>query len=626
MKNYLTLLFSLHISLAQTLVTVAGGGPSTGSPALSSSLTLTQAVTLDAAGRLYFSSQSRVFRLEANGTLTRIAGESTSGFSGDGGPAIDAQLRTPYGLAVDAAGNVYISDYGNHRIRKVDTAGIITTVAGNGDVGFSGDENAAINARLWHPCGINFDKAGNLYIADSGNHRIRKVTPEGVITTVVGYVAGGFSGDEDSALAAQVLYPTDVVFDSKGSMYIADSGNNRIRRVTPEGIMKTFAGTGSYTFGGDGGAATSAQFRTPIGIAVDASDNVYVSDYTNHRIRRIASGGTITTIAGSAEAGFSGDNGQGTSAKLYFPRGIAVDASGNITFADLYNQRIRRITSAGNISTIAGNGLFGFGGDGGSAFSAQLNQPSAAVKDASGNLWIADTGNHRLRKISPDGVVSTALGDGNANASGLSFPAALAIDPTGNLFIADTGNNRIRQVAPDGGVTNLSITPALRNPAGLATDAQGNLYIADTGNHVVLKRTPSGDVTTLIPYEAGLNSPYGLAVDTLGNLYVADLYNQRVVRRSAGGELSVVMEPRQNGFPVGVAVDGTGILYVTYYGQHELYSKAPGAVPQRLLGKDSLYFPQGLALTTSGELLISDTGNNRVVKITLADTQRTVEP
>ena len=616
--HYLFLLALLPtFTFAQSPEILAGGGPGTNSDALTSSLSLTQAVALGPGGRLYFTSQSRVYRLEANGKLTVVAGAGPAGFSGDGGPAIDAKLSTPYGIVLDAQGNLYISDYGNHRIRKVTTDGIIQTIAGNGAVGYGGDGNAAVDALMRYPCGLTFDKSGNLYVAESGSHAIRKIAPDGTITTVAGFGYAGFSGDDSNAVDARIQLPTDVAFDSSGNMLIADYGNHRIRKVDTSGKITTIAGTGSSGFLGDGAEATKAQFSSPIALTLDKSNNIYVSDYFNHRIRRISSSGTITTYAGSDKSGFAGDGSAATSAQLFHPRGITIDSDGNLYLADLFNKRIRRIVSSGTISTLAGNGIFQFGGEGGSARNAQMNQPSGAAYDPQGNLFIVDTANHRVRKVNPDGVITTVMGDGTASANQLSYPSAVAIDPSGNVLIADTGNNRIRQIDSSGVVSNLTITPALRGPAGLATDADGNLYIADTGNNVVLRRSKAGEVTTMISASSGLNAPYGLALDTNGNLFVADLYNQRVVKRDRNGILSEAIPPASNTFPVGVLTDAKGNLYVTYYAKHELIKLTPLGEQTRLLGPSDLYFPQGLSLDSSGALIISDTGNNRVLRLPL---------
>jgi hypothetical protein len=257
------------------------------------------------------------------------------------------------------------------------------------------------------------DAAGNLYIADSGNNRIRKVTPGGVISTVAGNGAGGCSGDGGPATSAQ-LVPWGIAVDAVRNLYIADygAGHNRVRKVTPGGVISTVAGNGTYGSSGDGGPATSAQLQSPSGVAVDAAGNLYFAEYHGCRIRKVTPGGVISTVAGNGAGGFSGDGGPATSARLDRPSGVAVDAAGNLYFADTNNHRIRKVTPGGVISTVAGNGAAGFSGDGGPATSAQLYDPRGVAMDAAGNLYIADYGNDRIRKITPGGAISTVAGNG----------------------------------------------------------------------------------------------------------------------------------------------------------------------------------------------------------------------
>jgi trimeric autotransporter adhesin len=613
------LLTSTLFLFAQQSDVLAGGGPGTSSTALNTALTLTQSVATGPDGRLYFTSQSRAFRLEADGKLTLIAGSRLSGFSGDGGPATQATFRTITGIAVDTDGSVYLSDYGNHRVRRVNTDGTVETVAGNGSPGFSGDDNLATNAEIRHPMGLALDSSGNVFVADYSNHRIRKIGRDGIITTIAGYLAGGFSGDDDSALAAQLYFPSDIAFDKFGALYIADTGNNRIRKIETTGIIKTIAGTGTAGFDADGKDATSTQFNGPSGIAIDASGNIFIADSFNHRIRKIATDNKVSTVAGKSTIGYSGDNGAATSAELYFPKDILVDSSGNLTLSDSYNQRIRRVSTSGTISTIAGNGLFSYGGDDGAAALSQLNQPAAAVYDSSGNLFIADTFNHRLRVVDTGGTIRTIAGNGTSSSSQLSYPGALAADRAGNVYLADSGNNRIQQIAPGGAVTTVAGLTALRNPAGLATDATGNLYIADTGNHTVLRRRTDGTVETLIASNFGLNAPNGLAVDTSGNLYVADLYNQRVLRRDPAGNITVVLTADSGAYPIGVTVDAAGNTYVTLYSNNKIIKVTPDGTQSTLTPGTTLYFPQGLATSPTGDLIISDSGNNRILRLKLTN-------
>jgi uncharacterized protein (TIGR03437 family) len=342
-------------------------------------------------------------------TIRTIAGNGTAGFSGDNGPATSAQLSGPFGVAVDAAGNLYIADTGNYRVRKVSN-GVITTVVGNGTTGFSGDNGPATSARLGSvgPIGVTVDFAGNLYIADVGNQRIREVA-NGVITTVAGNGTTGFSGDNGLATSAQLWTPIGVAVDAAGDLYIADQQNERIRKVT-NGVITTVAGNGIYGFAGDGGLATFAKLFNPTGVAVkpmlpvgpELDTSFYFPDQGNQRIREVANG-LIATVAGNGTRGFSGDNGPATSAELNSPGGVAVDAAGNLYIADQQNELIRKVAN-GMITTIAGNGTTGFGGDGGTATSAALNYPSSVAVDSVGNVYIADTHNNRIRLLTPVGA------------------------------------------------------------------------------------------------------------------------------------------------------------------------------------------------------------------------------
>ncbi|MCB0175461.1 MAG: hypothetical protein KDJ52_23600 [Anaerolineae bacterium] len=356
--------------------------------------------------------------------IDTIVGNGTAGFLGDNGLAKEAKLDTPTGVALDGAGNLYIADRFNNRIRQVITAtGIISTVVGSGltgpgNGGFGGDNGVATEAQLNLPSSIVVDLSGNLYIADTLNNRVRQVTTgTQVITTVAGDGSEAFAGDNGLAINAQLQGPTGIATDGQGDLYIADANNNRIRKVVmATGVITTVAGSGptghaNGDFSGDGGLATEAALNYPSNVTVDKAGNLYIADSYNHRIRQVLDAtGVITTVAGSGlsgpgNGGYSGDGGAATEARLNFPTGVAVDKLGNLYIADNGNQRIRKVMVAtGVITTVAGTGVAGYGGDGEVAIEAQLSLPTAITLDSWGNLYIADQDNHRIRRIEGLGV------------------------------------------------------------------------------------------------------------------------------------------------------------------------------------------------------------------------------
>jgi uncharacterized protein (TIGR03437 family) len=349
------------------------------------------------------------------GVISTVAGNGTNAYSGDGGPATSASLR-PNGLTLDSAGNIYIADVSKSVIRKVSTAGIISTVAGFADekTQFSGDGGPATSASIYIAAnhnGLAVDSAGNLYIADDGHQRVRKVDTQGIITTVAGNGHQGFSGDGGAATDAQLFRPSAVAIDSAGNLYIADMLNSRVRKVNTDGVISTIAGNGAIGYSGDGGPATSAAMFEPTGIALDSAGNVYIADQNAYVIRKVNTAGIISTVAGSGAFGFSGDGGPATSAELSGPYDIAVDSGGNLYIADHNNHRVRKVDTNGIITSIAGGGSGAGIGDGGAPTSAVVNPAGIAV-DSSGNYYIADLENNRIRKVTigahVPGLLSTA--------------------------------------------------------------------------------------------------------------------------------------------------------------------------------------------------------------------------
>lgn len=362
--------------------------------------------------------------------ITTVAGNGIIGDIGDGGPATLAELNEAHVAVTDAMGNVYIADEYSNRIRKVNTSGIITTIAGT-TFGFSGDSGPATAAQIGNVRAMRIDSVGNLYFSDVYNGRIRKISTSGIITTVVGNTAGGgFGGDGGPATAANLNLPADFVLDNLGNIYIVDESNFRIRKVDTSGIINTISGPGVAGILGDGGPATAASFDYPVAINSDAMGNIYISDYYNERIRKISiSTGIITTIAGVGINGYSGDGGPATAAEIDGPNKISFDALGNLYFVDGFNSRIRKIDTAGIISTVAGSGVAGYSGDGGLATAAQLNLPYGLFIDAANDMYITDRGNNTVRKIGL-GLIATDANEINYKSKIQIFPNPMSTQLT----------------------------------------------------------------------------------------------------------------------------------------------------------------------------------------------------
>lgn len=475
----------------------------------------------DKAGNIYFGSQVRssVYRIGTDGSVGLVAGQNLefagTGFSGDGGPGNKARLNLTHGgLAVDSGGSVYIADNYNTRIRKVTPDGIIHTVAGSGRFRLSSNLPATSTA-LYAPMAIAFDPSGSLYVAEPFLNRIRKISAGGVSTDFAGNGEASFAGDNGPATSASFFWPFGVAADRNGNVYIADSLNRRVRRVSPDGGIATFAGGGSSAYGiGDNGPATAAFLHGPQRVAVDASGNVYIAEYNGNRIRKVTPGGTITTIAGTGQSGYSGDNGPAVRATLSGPNGMAVDAAGNLYFADTENNVVRRLSASGIISTVAGTGIGGYTGDNGPAVKATLRSPFGVALDQAGNLYIADSGNYVIRRVDVYGTIQTVAGTGNAGLNGDGGPATqatftvprdLAFDAAGNLYVADSFNDRVRVVLVN--LPQFQTSPRSLGytvvPGGSET-ATKNLYISGSvpglpfsvaGNRKWLKFTPDSGVT-----------------------------------------------------------------------------------------------------------------------------------
>jgi uncharacterized protein (TIGR03437 family) len=639
-----------------TINTFAGGALPLNVPGTSGSLDNPGSVAVDRSGNLFFAERNNiVLRLDAmTGTLTLVAGNGTPGYSGDNGQATNAQLNEPAGVAFDAAGNLYIAEFGNNCIRRVSN-GLITTIAGNGTGGYSGDNGPATSARLDGPVGVAIDTAGNLYIADTNNQRIRKVS-NGVITTVAGNGTAGFNGDSGAAISAQLNYPQGVAVDSSGNMYISDGRNERIRKVS-NGVITTVAGNGTPGYSGDNGQATGAQLFLPFAVAVDLAGNLYISDYGNDCVRRVSNGVISTVVRGGG---------------LVSVHGIAVDPAGNLYIADSEGNRIWK-TSNGLMTTLAGNGTYDFGGDNGPATNAQAGTPSSVAVDAAGNLYFADPNNNRIRKIA-NGIITTVAGNGTsytsvvgdngpATSAELSDPGGIAVDAAGNLYIADPGDGLIRKVSNGvittvaggggqgfGGDHGPATGAELNDPTSVAVDTAGNLYIADSNNNRI-RKVSNGVITTFAgngtpgfsgdngpAANAQLNGPGGIAVDAAGNLYIADGLNYRI-RKVSNGVITTVAGNGNLGFsgdngpatsaslgiPSDVTVDSSGSLYIADTRAFRVLKVSNGVI-STVAGNGTdgfsgdngpattaqLSYPTGVAVDASGDVFIADSNNDRI--------------
>ncbi len=686
------------------------------------------AVARDTAGNLYIADRDgyRVRKVTAAGILSTIAGTGTAGYSGDGGLATAAQFQYPMGIAVDGSGNVYIADYNDHRVRKITAAtGIISTIAGTGTAGYSGDGGQATSARLYSPNGVRV-AASALYIADSNNDRIRKVDlATGIITTVAGTGTAGYSGDGGLATAAQLYTPYNVALDAANNLYIADYGNQRIRKVdAATGIITTIAGTGTAGTTGDGGPATSAQIYYPTGVAVaEGGTVVYLADYYNDRIRKVDATGTITTYAGGGNK--LGDEGPATEAYVNGPYSLSADTAGNLYIAAYGESRIRQIDTGGFIHTLAGTGEAGFSGDGSVATGVTLTATAGGFTDAiipvrvGQTTWTISVATDltTLTTTTPVTVqasipnvgsgqrlaAATTVTLGSTNAAVLTVPTSVAIanNATSGAVTASThnvtGTAQITAGAANGIAAGISPVVNVRGPqfffsgqagtyttplnAGTGTRVQGYVQLAanptapvnvtlTSANPAVLTLAPSntttagtGSLTVTIPTNSNyvlfdlvggptaaeppkLHGPTAVARDTAGNLYIADRDGYRVRKVTAAGILSTIAGTGTAGYsgdgglataaqfqyPMGIAVDGSGNVYIADYNDHRVRKiTAATGIISTIAGTGTagysgdggqatsarLYSPNGVRVAASA-LYIADSNNDRIRKVDLA--------
>jgi uncharacterized protein (TIGR03437 family) len=585
-----------------TIQTVAGGDFGVdGASALAAVFSQTEGIAVDSSGAIYIADAdgNRVRKITPDGRIKTIAGNGVAGFAGDSGPSNTALLSHPYGIAIDAQGNLYVADLGNARVRKISTDGTIRTVAGGGTItpGGNGDGGLATGAQLLQPRDVAVDPDGTFYISDFGAHRVYRVTPGGILTTVAGTGSAGFSGDSGSAQLAQLKSPAGLASDTNGALYIADSANNRIRRVY-QGVITTV-----YNVTGPTGLAISptgilyiaasgylgTQFKGMGGIpsardvALDHAGNLYAT--TGQYVRKITSDGKVTTIAGSgATPYFGGDNGPATAARLHTPSGFAVDDAGNWYIADTANNRIRKIAPSAIITTIAGTGDAGSKGDNGPAVLAQLHAPRSVAVDSQHNVYIADSGNNSVRKITPGGIILTVGG------LQLSDPEYVAVDSQDSLYVADTGNSRVLKMTSSGLASTVML---VLQPSAVTVDHNGNVYVS--GANAVSKITPSGSLSIVLD---GLSSPRGLASSETGELIIAETGANVVRRLSSTGTLSMLAGTGAAGFsgegqpasaallnsPADVVVDLTGTIWVAESGNNRIRTLKPSLISDAVAG------------------------------------------
>jgi sugar lactone lactonase YvrE len=554
----------------------------------------------------------------ATGEITTIAGGIA--YIGDAGQATNPEVAlSALSIALDDVGNMIIADDLNNRVRKVDVnTGIVTTIAGSGRSDFSGDGAIATAASLNSPQSVTIDTNGNIFIADTSNNRVRKIDANtNIITTIAGNGIAGFDGDNEVATNASLDTPTSVTVDKQGNIFIADSGNNRIRRVdTTTSIITTVVGNGRSDFSGDGGPAFQASLSFPIGIFLDNKNNLLIADSFNNRIRRVDnSTGNITSIAGTGDADYNGDNILATGASLNFPSFATMDGLGNIFISDTDNSRVRKIdVNTGMISTVAGNGQDSATTDNIPAINSTV-RPTEAIADGFGNLFIADQDNNRICRVDvKTGLITTIAGNGKANFDGdgsvatsaVFMPVEIALDNDGDLLIADRLTSRVRKVDFNTGlITSIAGCPEIDCPLGdggaatnarlspldIAVDKQGNIFIADGNANRIRKIDNSGTINTVAgsdengfggdggqATQAKLNLPNGVALDLDGNILIADSFNSRIRKvdittgtittiggnggSNSNGDGSLATKAGIN-FPVSITVDGSNNLYIT---------------------------------------------------------------
>lgn len=598
-------------------------------------------------------------------TITHLAGPigGPGWFDGTGA---QARFRGPVSVARDAAGNAYVADTYNHTIRKIGPSGAVTTLAGLADSPGSNDGTSAA-ARFHYPAGVAVDGAGTVYVADCSNHTIRKVSPTGDVSTFAG-LAGSAGGLDGTGPAARFSCPEAIAVDVSGVVFVA--GNHTIRRISAAGEVTTLAGSPGV-YGSTDGTGSQARFYAPTGVAVDASGNVYVADQLNHTIRTVTPSGTVTTLAGQPGS-YGSTDGTGSVARFWRPSGIAVDASGTVYVAGNWNHTIRAVSPGGSVTTLAGTA--GSRGDvDGTGSAARFMQPYGIAADASGGLWVAELGNHTVRRVTAGGVVSTLAGsaaafgvtDGAGSQARFWEPFDVTVDQAGTVYVADFENDAIRKISAAGAVTTVAgvggsygagaqdgtgTAARFSGPVDVAVGPDGNVYVSDFYNCTIRKMTPDGTVTTLAGlgsacgYADGAGSaarfwdPRGLDVDASGNVYVADSFLSVIRKVSPSGVVTTLAglagspgsadgtgSDARFHTPAGLAVDEAGDLLVADQGNHTIRRVTATGVVTTLAGLAGspgaadgagtaarFNYPAGLDVDAAGNLLVAEQGNHTI--------------
>ncbi len=537
----------------------------------------------------------------ATNEVVTVAG----GYVGDGKPATSASLASPWDVVFDAKGNLYVSDQLNCLVRRITVKGEIVAFAGSGICGFGGDGGPALKALLADPAGLAFDNDGNLLIADSGNQRIRKVV-DGKISTIAGNGARSYSGDGGPATNASLYNPLGVSVDSLGNIYIGDNINQVIRMIDPAGIIHTVAGNSKSGFSGDGGPATAAELNSPEGAIADGNGNLYITDSENDRVRKVDSSGTISTYAGNGTFGTSGSGGPATSASIAAPQGLAI-ANGKL-YISADNDIWAVDTTTQVITLIAGSpqGIAGFNDDGNNALSTFFAQMGGITIDSLGNLFVADQSNGRVRKINTAQIVSTVaggdIGDGGpatASSLDLGFWDHASFDPPGNLYIADYYNHRVRRVSTTGIITTVAGNGMSGTPPVEGVQATGT-----TITPTAVAVDPSGDIFIVDDETGGIRKVNTTGIiTTFSNVFTG--FSGALVADTMGNIYA------SDGSAVVWKITATGTATIVA-GSPSLYGYNGDGIPAT---SASLSSPNGLALDTAGNLYISDSGNNRIRKV-----------